>query len=195
MGQERFPGEHSWEPGMGGQERGAPSTARRVWGREAALRADTKSCNYIVTAQKQESWERLRLGNQCWYQRQCRSPLLPVLPAWQRVSGCPLPPIAARRCPSLPAAHALSPQSWTAALPARGAGTGAESLLRDPGCSTAGEGQTPVSPPGWGSSLPGGDGGLCGTGVFWLNPPLLGSLMQAAPAKPEAPVAMAMPER
>lgn len=53
----------------------------------------------------------------------------------------------------------------------------------------------PPSPPGWGSPLPGGDGGLCGTGIFWLNPPLLGSLMQAAPAKPEALVAMAMPER
>lgn len=66
-------------------------------------------------------------------------------------------PVAARRCPSLPAAHALSPQSWTAALPARGAGTGAESPLWDPGCSTAGEGQTPVPPPGWGSSLPGGE--------------------------------------
>lgn len=98
VGQERFLGEHGWEPGVGGQERGAPSTARRAWGREAALHADTKSCNYIVTAQKQESWERLRLGNQCWYHRRCRSPLLLVLPASQRVSSCPLPPVAARRC-------------------------------------------------------------------------------------------------
>lgn len=82
------------------------------------------------------------------------------------------------------------------ALPARGAGTGAEPPpLGDPGCSGAGaRGQTPI-PPAWGLPLPGGDGAQGGTGVFWLNPPLLGSLMQAAPAKPGAPVAMAMPER
>lgn len=88
----------AWRGGTGGageQERGAPSTARGAWGREAALCADTKSCNYIVTAQKQESWERLRLGNQCWDYHQCRSPLILVLSALQPVSSCPLLPIAA----------------------------------------------------------------------------------------------------
>ncbi|NXL37813.1 SHAN2 protein, partial [Glaucidium brasilianum] len=110
------------------------------------------------------------------------------------VLGPPLATSASRGEPltPLPVPRALSPRSGAAALPPQGAGTGAEAPLRDPSCGTAGGCSDPLSPPA-GARLSPGDGGLCGTGVLWLNPPLPGSLMQAA--KPEAPVAMAMPER
>lgn len=112
MGQEHFPWERGWEPSAGGREarggreRGAGSAARGAWGREAALRADTKSCNYIVMAQKHKSWERLRLGNRCWDRCQRHSPRLLVPPALQRVGRCPLgellPMAAHGRLPPVP---------------------------------------------------------------------------------------------